>query len=190
MTDNHYGTVATLKWILSHYFYGGEHYAWLSAEYYPYRRPNPPSSDPHAIYETLYKVWKDRDDFNNYVDGVRESLRRGVMAQEKNKSISAAISARLKDVCDQIDIFFLYPIVYRVDVEMITNDRLSIEGSGATVGSWECLVRDLQETEFDILFLDFESDPDFRTLVIDERAAPGTTSPPDALNMLVTRCSP
>src|SRR5215211_7773317 len=76
MTDNHYGTVATLKWILSHYFYGGEHYAWLSAEYYPYRRPNPPSSDPHAIYETLYKVWKDRDDFNNYVDGVRESLRR------------------------------------------------------------------------------------------------------------------
>jgi hypothetical protein len=62
----------------------------------------------------------------------------------------------------------LYPLLYRVDIDGIASSRRVTAGSGATVGSSEYLVMDLRESEFTIFFLDFESDTDFKKLVVDE----------------------
>ena len=69
MPRYYYGAVPSLAWILGHYFYGGTHFAWLAAEYYPYRLPNPKSSNPHLIYQDLYQPWRDCDDFDKTING-------------------------------------------------------------------------------------------------------------------------
>ena len=85
------------------------------------------------------------------------------MAQQKAGSISRVVARRLRRVIDKVDIRFLYPIVYRIDLSAIPQSRQQNAGS-ASSGSNEVLVADLSETEFDILFLDFRGDPDFDML--------------------------
>jgi hypothetical protein len=182
-----YGTVPSLAWILSHYFYGAVHYSWLATEYYPYRLPNPKSSNPHLIYQDLYQPWRDRDDFDKTINGYRFNLRKGVTAREGTAVLAPALAARLKDICDLIDIAFFYPLVYRVDIATIPATRQHVGGSGL-LGSAEVLVPDLGETEFDILFLDDTTDTDVTTLVISELAAPSSISATSALTILEGRC--
>jgi hypothetical protein len=187
MPNNFYGTSAALGWVLAHYFYGGKHFSWLAIEYYPYRLPNPKSSNPHLIYQDLYQPWRDRDDFDKMISQTRINVRKGVMGQEKFGALDPSLAARLKDVCDNIDIVFFYPLVYRVDVDTIPPSRKRVAGSGL-VGSHECLVPDLEEHEFDLLFLDYSLDRDFKTLVTDEAQGISTTSSVDALTILESRC--
>lgn len=187
MADNYYGTVAILAWLFNHYFYNNQHYTWLAEEYYPYRLPNPKSSNPHLSYQDLYQPWKDRDDYDKFIQQIRLNIRKGVIAKEKAGVLSSADATRLKDICDKVDIVFLYPIVYRVDIDNIDTTRRTIAGSGLTASSAEILVDDLGENEFEILFLDFDSDPDFKTIVVDEIASPSVTSL-DAMDTLEKRC--
>jgi hypothetical protein len=191
MTDMYYGTVPALSWILAHYFYGGKHYTWVASEYFPYGLRNPKSSNPHLIYQDIYQPWKDRDDFDRFIQQLRLDLRKGVIAKESVGAITSADATRLKHVCDKVDIVFFYPIVYRVDVDKITDrSRLKVSGSG-TRGSSEYLIEDLDEStgEIDeIIFLDYESDFHFKQLVIDERMGVSHTWPPDALATLERRC--
>ena len=188
MADNYYGTVPTLAWIFNHYFYKKTHYTWLAEEYFPYRLPNPKSSNPHLVYQNLYQPWKDKDDFDKDILQVRINVRKGVIAKEKAGDIDAVIAPRLKDICDRVDIVFLYPIVYRVNIDGITpTTRKKSGGSALTVGSKETLVEDLKETEFDILFVDFDSDSDFKKLVINEMAKLGSVSESDAMTILERR---
>jgi|SRR6266853_3481367 len=187
MVQFYYGTVPSLAWILAHYFYGGTHFTWLSEEYFPYRL-NPKSSNPHLIYQDLYQPWRDRDDFDKFVNQARINLRKGVMAQENAGNITPILAARLKDICDKADISFLYPIVYRVDVGRISPPtRLKIAGSGLH-GSRELLLPDLLDSEFDILFLDDLTDVDLVLLVRSEVDGIASTSSTDALNILERRC--
>lgn len=187
MPDYYYGCVPALAWILAHYHYGRKHFAWLAAEYFPYRLPNPKSSNPHLVYQDLYQPWKDRDDYDKFVQQLRLNLRKGVIAHESAGTITAADALRLKAICDNVDIAFLYPIVYRVDITLIPSHRRQVAGSGA-VGSSEYLVRDLDEGEFAILFLDFDTDPEFTRLVVDEIASTSSTSPAVAITILEGRC--
>jgi hypothetical protein len=187
MSSNYYGTSAALGWILAHYFYGRRHFSWLAVEYYPYRLPNPKSSNPHLIYQDLYQPWRDRDDFDKTILQTRISLRTGVLHQERQGTIPPNLAARLRDVCDKVHIVFLYPLVYRVDIGSIPPARRVVAGSGLR-GSHECLVPDLEEHEFDLLFLDYNLDPDFTTLVGDEAQGFSHTSPTDALAILESRC--
>lgn len=187
MADNYYGTVATLAWIFNHYFYKKTHYTWLAEEYYPYRLPNPKSSNPHLTYQDLYQPWKDRDDFDKFIQQIRLNIRKGVIAKETAGDITPADATRLKDICDKVDIVFLYPVVYRVDIEKIDKGRQKLSRSGVTAGSAEILVEDLGEGEFDILFLDFVSDKDFEAIVVNEISSPSVTST-DAMDILERNC--
>lgn len=187
MADNYYGTIASLAWIFGHYFYNQEHYVWLAEEYYPYRLLNPKSSNPHLIYQDLYQPWKDRDDYDRYVQTNRLNLRKGVIAKESAGTITSSDAARLKTVCDNVDITFLYPIVLKVDIDVIPSSRRTKAGS-ALVGSSEILVKDLKETEFEIVFLDYQSDSDFKVLVLDELNGVTATTAADALTTLEGRC--
>lgn len=188
MANNYYGTVASLAWILGHYFYKGEHYVWLAEEYYPYRLPNPKSSNPHLIYQDLYQPWKDKDDHDKFITEVRLNLRKGVIAKEGSGVIPPSTATELKHICDQVDITFLYPVVYRVDIDAIDQRRQKKAGS-ALAGSHEVLVEDLKEnTEFEIFFLDYEVDPDFKKLVVDGLRGLGPATMKDVLTILKGRC--
>lgn len=189
-----YGTTTALAWILGHYFYRGGHRAWLSKEYYPYRLPNPKSSNPHLIYQDMYQPWRDRDDFDKYVTQARLNARKSVIAQELANTIELAHAPELKNICDRVDILFLYPFVMRVDIDRIRatdSSRLIVAGSGLA-GSCEFLIERLSETpsEFSILFLDFQGDPDFKRLVFDEYHGflPGASTPGEARQALLARC--
>ena len=101
-----------------------------------------------------------------------------------------SLALRLKRICSDIDIVFLFPIIYKVDVLGIYSGRLQVSGSGLTVGSAEYLISDLDESiqEFDIIFLDYESDPDFKRLIVDEHNGVRSTSQNSALHILEGRC--
>jgi hypothetical protein len=185
--DYYYGCVTSLAWILGHYFYGRKHFVWLAAEYYPYRLLNPKSSNPHLIYQDIYQPWKDSDVYDKFISQLRLNLRKGVIVQENAGVLTAADAGDLKNICDKVDIVFFYPIVYRVDINQIPTSRRSVSGSGSS-GSSEYLVKDLDESEFEILFIDFDSDSDFKTLVVDERAGSSTTSGSNAMSILENRC--
>jgi hypothetical protein len=148
----YYGTQPFLAWVLNHYFYNRVHYIYVGAPFFPYRQNNPASSDPINLYTAFYKPFKDADRYDIFIGGYRQRLKRGIDAQVTRKQMQK----KLKKVCEEIDIKFFYPIVYRVDITYIEPDRLLVSGSGQDVNSKEYLIRDLQETEFDLLFLDFE----------------------------------
>src|SRR5712664_1566946 len=150
-----YSTQAFLAWCINRHCYRGLHRAYFGACFYTYRMPNPTSSNPFRIYQDLYEPWRDQDDFNKTVIQTRMNVRKGVHLQMQNHTISAGMSRRLKHVCDKVDIAFLYPVVYRMDIDLIRpKSRLKKAGSGLS-GSNEFLIEDLDETNphdaFDLL---------------------------------------
>lgn len=123
--------------------------------FYPYQTANPASSNPYKIYSQLYEPFKEDDDYNKLVAQFRKDLGNGVnLKMSSDKTLRNA----LIDICDKIEVTFFYPMVYRVDIQQIPDKRKIVENSGK-IGSNEYLIRDLQETEFDILFADFEQEP-------------------------------
>ncbi len=156
MARYYYSSQPFLAWCFNHYFYGGVHFAWVGAPFYPYRLPNPTSSNPFRIYQDLYEPWKDRDRFSRTIAQMRLDVRKGVIAGTNPRSLKRR---RLFRLCDDISQVFFYPIVYRVDVDLIAPVRLELGGSGEEVGSQEFKIVDLHEgqpNEFDILFADFQ----------------------------------
>ena len=177
----YYSTQTLLAWCLNHYFYQANHWTYVGAYFYPYKETNPPSSNPLTKYQSIYEEWFDNDEFGAYINQLRLNTVKGVEANRQQ--LASGWEARLKNVCENIEVVFFYPIVYRVDVDMIQPiTRLDNSQGSAVVGSKEYLIADLQETEFDILFFDFNSDYDIATLTN------GTTSPDDVLSILESRC--
>lgn len=149
MLPNHwYSTQPFLAWVINHYFYRARHYCWVATPFYPYQLKNPRSSRPMDLYRDYYEPWKERDVFSDFLAGKRTALGNGVRA---NKGILTTTQYRsLRKICRAIDVQFLYPIVYRVDLNPIDLGRLVVSGSGLT-GSQEYLIEVLQEHEFDIM---------------------------------------
>lgn len=191
MHSYYYGVQTALAYILNHFFYNAVHYTYLAKEYYPYKRKNPRSSSPHRIYEDLYELWRDKDEFNKFGIQIRANIKNGVIAQESRNMIDSALAKRLGHVCDGIDVGVLYPIVYRVDIKTIDRRRLRKSGSGL-LGSYEYLIPDLHETEInDILFLDDERDAIMRLVKYEyehfRRKSHHGTDPSDVLVLLEDR---
>jgi hypothetical protein len=176
----HYSVQPFLAWTLNHHFYDGLHFTWAATPFFPYRLPNPKSSNPYEMYSDLYQPWKDRDLHDRFVDSLRVSLRKGVLAAEP--SIGSHLARRLKHICARIDLELFYPIVYRIDLTRIPNARCDFQSGSAAVGSQEVLIGDLSESEFDILFGGEHS-----STILAELAHPSTTVK-RALKILEGRC--
>lgn len=182
MPRHYYGAVPALAWILNHYFYGGVHFNWLAAEFYPFRS-NPNSSNPYVIYGLLYAIWKDDDPHDLFLKDLRKALQKGVDTAEKNGVLEPGRAERLRILCDHLAPRFFYPVLYRCDIGEIPPSRRIVAASGLR-GSREYLVPDLREGEFDLLFTDNTGDPDFVRLVLDERSGTGRTSAEAVLAIL------
>jgi len=112
-------------------------------------------------YEDMYEPWKDSDDFNPIIIQKRLKVRAGVDANAV--ALGPRLERQLKDICENVNIKFFYPIVYRIDINKIPDARLDNKVGSGLRGSNEYLIRDLQEKEFDILFIDFENEPDLNS---------------------------
>jgi hypothetical protein len=191
MHSYYYGVHPTLAYILNHFFYNAVHYTYLAAEYFPYNTKNPSSSNPHDLYERLYRGWSENDEFSDTIKVRRMYLRTGVLAKESQGVITHALSIRLRRICDRIDLSVFYPLVYRVDIKTIKRARLVKSGSGL-VGSSEYLITDLNEGEInDLLFLDYEKDEIIKIVKYEfnyfRNKSRYRTDPSDVLAMLEKR---
>lgn len=189
MRSHYYGTLPALAWIFGRYFYR-KYRVWVAEEFFPYRLPNPKSSNPLLIYQDLYQPWKDRDEFDKLLWHSRANVHRGVVANERNETISPTDARTMKKICDRVDIVFLYPIVLRVDINDLRAKGRSLvkAGSAATASSHEYLIEDLQDHDFDVLFLDYDCDPDFRAFVYDSYYDDTTLTKLDVAGRLTARC--
>jgi hypothetical protein len=158
METYYYSTQPFIAWVINKYFYK-EHYTYV-APFYPYRLPNPKSSNPYLIYGDLYLPWKDNDIYDKTIAQFRLNIRKGVMIKETNGDLQSQRASELKELCDKISLKFFYPIVYRVNIDQVQT-KLKKAGSGLT-GSKEFLIPNLNDNEFDILF--FDEWPDHPTI--------------------------
>src|SRR5215212_6429451 len=120
MPRYYYGAVPALAWILNHYFYGGLHYNWLAAEFFPLET-NPKSSIPYHVYGDLYWAWSRDDPHDKYLRMTRESLGKGVVARLPPGIADPVLVRRLRRIWRRAAVGLFYPMVYRVDIEHIPN---------------------------------------------------------------------
>lgn len=163
MKLRYYSTQPLLAWLINHHFYGGIHFTWAAHPFYPYRAPNPKSSSPYLMYGDFFSPWRDNDPYDRNITSMRQSLRNGVIAHRG--SLHPATATFLRRLCENGSVRLFYPVVYRIDLSEIEEDRQDAsQGSAALSGSHEVLIRDLREHEFDILFLEDHEDSTLQKL--------------------------
>jgi hypothetical protein len=166
-----YSAKTAVDWLLCHHALKGRHFAWFAPEFDTYRKSNPESSNPHVLYHGYMAAWRDSDDFAACVTMKRISL---CNALEKNVDaglLGIAEADELKETIERADISLFYPLVYRINFDAIEpSRRKTAVGSGAK-GSEECLIVDLQEQEFELLFAHFREDPELKTMILDSHGS-------------------
>ncbi|WP_420128787.1 hypothetical protein [Longimicrobium sp.] len=185
MARYYYGTVPVLAWIINHYFYARTHYAWLAAAFHPHGE-NPGSSNPYALYGHFYEPWAERDRYSRFINDYRRSLAAGVAEKEAAGTLDNITAARLRRLCRLGSIELFYPVLYRVDINAIPPARRTLQNSGLE-GSHEVLVKDLRESEFELLFTDNQRDDYFPSLVLGELEGTVRMHPMTTLAMLETK---
>lgn len=159
MAATYYSTTTFLTLCINKHLYAGKHFTYVAEGFYPYGKKNPKSSNPLLIYIDLYQPWQDRDQYDKFIAQHRMSVRKGVLAKKNDNTILDAIATDLYRVADRIELDFFYPVVYKINSDinwLVNKGRASLAGSALT-GSSEYLIRDLDNSEFDIYFDDNES---------------------------------
>lgn len=170
-TEFWYSTKTSLDWLLCHYGLEGRHFAWFAPEFDTYRKGNPESSNPSVLYHGYMAAWRDGDDFSALVSTKRISL---CKALEKNADaglLQRSDADDLKETVERAHISLFYPLVYRIDVNAIDLGRRDSSAGSAARGSDECLILDLQEREFELLFAHFREDAELKTMLLDAHGA-------------------
>jgi hypothetical protein len=185
----YYSTQPFLAYCINHFFYGGIHYAYVGGKFYPYRKLNPKSSNPLLVYQDIYQPWRDADGFDKFITGLRMNLRKGVIAKATALGMTTDMRKRLKTICGKVSIDFLYPIVYRVDIDSIVPVSRRIPDGSAGAGSDEYKILDLQESEFTVLFDDYQVDPGLVN-ILKHNVPAGPNEQQDALAILEGRLTP
>lgn len=163
MAKVYYSTTTFLTLAINRHLYGGKHFVYVADGFYAYGSGNPKSSNPLLIYTDLYQPWKDADPFDKFILQHRLAVRKGILARERDGTISSQIAKKLKWVADRIRTEFFYPVVYELDIDpLLKSGRAKIAGSGLK-GSKEYLILDLDESEFKLLF-DNNATPYFTSL--------------------------
>lgn len=188
MPRYYYGTVPVLAWIINHYFYSRTHYAWLAAAFHPHGE-NPGSSNPYRLYGQFYEPWAERDAYAHPLGEYRRRLANGVIAREQSGALDNITAARIRRVCGSASVDLFYPVLYRVEIDRIPLSRRTLANSGLQ-GSREVLVKDLRESEFDLLFVDNERDEYFSRIVMGELEGSTRLHPMAALALLETKADP
>jgi hypothetical protein len=147
----YYGTYPFIAWCMNHYFLSGKHSLWVSAPFYA-----PHSVDAgvnqYRVYGDLMSLASGGDSKANGLQDWRDRLKMRISEGSKDETLQT----RLLDIAERIAIPFFMPLVYRVDINALPLG-LAIQGdSEGRLGLSHYELRALEETQFDILFADFE----------------------------------
>jgi hypothetical protein len=149
----YYGAYPFIAWTMNHYFLAGKHSLWVTAPFYVPATGGVDAS-PYRVYGDLLRMAKsDTAQANNLRDW-RDRLKMRLV----DGGCQEDLQPRLLDILERIAIPFFVPIVYRVDIDALPFG-LAIEGdSEGQMGLTNYELRNLEETQFDILFADFDED--------------------------------
>lgn len=101
-------------------------------------------------------MWRDKDENNSkYKDKLLNFVNK-INKQRDLGLLDEAEAFKLRELFGIFPPEFLFPFVVRTDGLKIARSRRIIAGSGATAGSHEFLVVDLENDDCEFLFLDSE----------------------------------
>jgi hypothetical protein len=148
----YYGSYPFIAWCVNHYFLSSRHSLWVSAPFYAPRSMDVGAS-PYRIYGELQSLVSSDSQGKDLRDW-RDRLRKPVVDDVKDEGLQT----RLLEIVERIAIPFFVPLVYRVDIDALPLG-LAIQGdSEGRLGLNHYEVRALEETQFDVLFADFEGE--------------------------------
>ncbi len=152
-----YSTNTLLAYHINQTYYGEVHYVWCSAFFgaanipSPYR-PNPPSSSPQEIYETLLKAVENSDRHCEKIRLNKAGLRRGATFMQGRGDISNAQRLEILDKVRLAQLADFKPLLYVIPYNLVSG-MLSIVPvrHRANPLSEEYIITRLSRASFDII---------------------------------------
>jgi hypothetical protein len=154
MNEHHYSATTCADWILHFHFFDRKHVLWFSPMFYTYRMPNPRTSNPLRVYEELFEMWFDRDEHSPKYKDKLLSLVNKINKRQDLGLLEDSMARRLKELFSTLSPDFMFPFIVRVNDKSCPPKTRLLAGSGATAGSKEFLVVDLDDSVCELLFVD------------------------------------
>jgi hypothetical protein len=152
-----YSTNTLLAYHINQTYYGELHYVWCSAFFgvanipSPYR-PNPPSSSPQGIYETLLKAVENGDRHSEKIRLNRAGLRRGATFKHGQGDITNSQRLEILDKVRLAQIADFKPLLYVIPYAPVSGMLSTVPvRHRANPLSEEYIIARLPSTSFDII---------------------------------------
>ncbi len=152
-----YSTNTLLAYHLNQTYYGELHYVWCSAIFgasnilAPYR-PNPPSSSPQEIYDSLLKDIANGDKHSAKIKQNRAGLRRGANFKHTKGEISDEQRLEIFDKVRLAQIADLKPLLYLIPYSLVRGILSTVPVKHrANPLAEEFIIQKLARSKFDII---------------------------------------
>lgn len=152
-----YSTNTLLAYHINQTYYGELHYVWCSAFFgaenipSPYR-PNPPSSSPQGIYETLLRAVANSDRHSEKIRLNKAGLRRGATFKHDQGEITDAQRLEIFDKVRLAQFADFKPLLYVIPYTLVSGTLSTVPvRHRANPLSEEYIISRLPRTSFDII---------------------------------------
>jgi hypothetical protein len=152
-----YSTNTLLAYHINQTYYADLHYAWCSAFFgaanipSPYR-PNPPSSSPQEIYETLLKAVESGDRHSERIRLNKAGLRRGATFKHGQGDISDMQRLEILDKVRLAQCADFKPLLYVIPYTLVSDMLITVPVKHrANPLSEEYIIARLRRNSFDII---------------------------------------
>lgn len=152
-----YATNTLLAYHINQKYYGELHYVWCSAFFgaenvpSPYR-PNPPSSSPQEIYDTLLKAVENSDRHSEKIRLNKAGLRRGATFKHGQGGITNTQRLEILDKVRLAQLADFKPLLYLIPYPLVSGLLSTVPVKHrANPLSEEYTIARLPRTSFDII---------------------------------------
>lgn len=152
-----YSTNTLLAYHINQTYYGELHYVWCSAFFGAdnipsFHRPNPPSSSPQGIYETLLKAVQNGDRHSEKIRLNRTGLRRGATFKHGRGDITDAQPLEILDKVRLAQFAAFKPLLYVIPYPLVSGMLITVPvKQRANPLSEEYIIARLPGSSFDII---------------------------------------
>lgn len=120
-----YSTNTFLAYHINQMYYSNLHYVWCSAFFgannTPSVSPNPPSSSPQEIYETLQKDIQNGDRHSTKIRQNRAGLRRGAVVKHRMGAIDDRQKLEIFDKVRRAQFMEFKPLLYVIPFSLVAD---------------------------------------------------------------------
>lgn len=149
-----YSTVSSLAYEINERFYGGIHYVWCAPARATdvFMTPNPPSSDPVALYHRYLEDVQAGDRHSDLITRNRNGIIRGASSREAQGVIKKAQRELIEQMALDASVRHFKPLLMIIPctpVEHLVKPVAISDRAGTT--SQEFIIEDLPPRHFDIM---------------------------------------